>query len=184
MEPTSFVLEAKASFEKSLQHLKGEFAQIQAGQANTSLVEGILVPAYGSMSPLKNNASLSIPEPQTISIEPWDKSLLSAIEKAIRDSDLGLTPQNNGSGVLRLHIPPLTEERRKNLVKVVHSKTEEVKVSIRQIRQDALRDIRSLEGVSEDLIKQEEENLQKAVQDINEKIDALSKQKETDIMKV
>ena len=184
MEAQLYIEEAKEHFQKSLEHLQREFAQIQAGQANPAMVENLMIDAYGSIAPLKNNASISTPEPQQLTIEPYDKSLLSAIETAIRNSDLGLNPLNDGSGLIRLNIPPLTEERRRELVKVVHTKSEETKVGIRKSRQDQLNHIRALEGVSEDLIKQAEDELQEETNKANKEVDELTKHKEADVMRV
>lgn len=184
MPTQMIILEAQEHFEKALQHLHKEFAQIQAGRANPAMIESLQIEAYGSFSPLKNNANISAPEPQQLAVQAYDRSLLSAIEKAIRNSELGLNPLNDGTGIIRINIPPLTEERRRSLVKIVHAKSEEAKVGIRQGRQDALHQIRGLQGVSEDLIKQAEEELQKAVNDANKEVDEATKAKEADVMKV
>ncbi|MBT4936543.1 ribosome recycling factor [Candidatus Peregrinibacteria bacterium] len=183
--PTQTIIQnAKQQFQKAIDHLHREFSQLQAGQASSAMVENILVEAYGTPSPLKNSANISVPEPQQLSIEPYDKSLLSPIETAIRNSGMGLNPLNDGSGVIRINIPPLTEERRRDLVKVVHAKAEEAHVAIRQARQDSLHSIRKLEDLSEDLIKQAEEELQEEVNNANKEVDNNKKQKEDDVMKV
>lgn len=184
MPTQTLINEAKDHFKKSVDHLHREFSQIQAGRANPAMVEGLMVDAYGSMMPLKNCASVSAPEPHQLAIQPWDRGLLSNIENAIRKSELGLNPLNDGTGVIRLNVPALTEDRRRDLVKVVNAKAEEARVGIRQSRQDALQKIRALKDLSEDLTKKSEEDLQKAVNDANNEVDAVTKQKETDVMKV
>ncbi|HPO05991.1 MAG TPA: ribosome recycling factor [Candidatus Gracilibacteria bacterium] len=182
--PSPLIQESEAAMKKAVAHLQFEFTQIQAGRANAAMVENLLIEAYGSTSPLKNNAQISIPEPQTIAIQPWDRSLLSQIEKSIRNSSLGVNPVNDGTGVIRINVPALTEDRRRDLVKVVNAKAEEGRVAVRKIRQDFLQDIRAQEGVSEDLIKNEESDLQEVVNKANKEIDEITKQKEADIMKV
>lgn len=184
MSSDNIINEAKNNFQKSIQHLKQEFAQIQAGQANPALLENIMIDAYGTNSPLKNNAAISAPEPQCIAVQPWDKSLLSAIEKAIREQANGLNPVDDGTGYIRVQIPMLTEERRRELVKVIHQKSEEARVGVRKHRQDALNDIRAMDGISEDLIKQGEEELQEEVKKANAEIEDLTKKKEAETMKV
>jgi len=184
MDIEFIIAEAQEHFEKSLTHLKKEFGQIQAGQSNPALLDSIIIDLYGSPAPLKNNASISAPDPQSLAIQPWDKSLIAVIESAIRKSELGLNPINDGTGIIRLNIPPLTEERRRDLVKVVHQKSEEAKVGIRKARQDAIHHIKALEGTSEDIVKNAEENLQEEVTKANKEVESLTKQKETDVMTV
>lgn len=184
MPTNAIIQEAKEHFKKSLDHLHREFTQIQAGRANPAMVEHVIVDMYGTPTPLKNCASVSVPEPQQLAIQPWDRSLTSSVEVAIRKSDLGLNPLNDGTGVIRLNIPPLTEDRRRDLVKVVNVKAEEARVGVRQSRQDALHKIRQLKDISEDLIKQTETQLQDEVNNANKEIDELTKQKEADVMKV
>lgn len=182
---TSFIIDiAKENFEKTKKYLHKEFAQIQAGQANPVMIESLAIDAYGNVSPLKNHANISAPEPQQLVIDPYDKSLLSIIETTIRNSNMGFNPLNDGTGVIRINIPPLTEERRRDLVKIVHAKAEEARVSIRKARQDALNDIRKQKDISEDIIKEEEIALQNEVNAINTHIEKDMKQKESDVMKV
>ncbi len=184
MPTQAIIANAKEQFQKAIDHLHKEFGQIQAGQANPAIVENLMILAYGSKSPLKNNASISIPEPQCLAISPYDKSLVSSIEKAIRDSDLGLNPLNDGTGIIRLNIPPLTEDRRRGLVKVVRDKSEEAKVAVRNARHEAQHNIRKLDDISEDIKKDTENKLQEEVNNANKEIDDATKQKETDVMKV
>lgn len=167
--------------EKVLGHLHGEFAKLQTGRANASLVETIDVDAYGSKMQMKGVASISVQDARTIVIQPWDKSVLQAIEKAIQVSNIGVNPVNDGL-LIRLSLPPMTEERRQQLVKLVHKLSEESRISLRQARQKAL-----------DLIKQEKDEdvkttlegqLQKEVDKYNEKIDTSRKAKEEEVMKV
>jgi len=172
---------------ESIVHLEQEFAKIQAGRASTSMVEGVLVTAYGQSQPMNNVATLSTPDAQTIMIQPWDKSILSNVEKSIRErSDLGLNPVNDGS-VLRITLPQPTEDRRKELVKVSHSKAEEAKISIRNARHKAHASIQAQlkdKEISEDEAKALEKELQESTDKANKKIDELSKAKEDDIMTV
>jgi ribosome recycling factor len=183
METKQIITEANQEFEKAINFLKQEFSSIQAGKASPSMLENIKVSAYGDFSPLKNLASINTPELQSLTVEVWDKSLISSVEKAIRESNLDLNPLNDGS-IIRINLPPLTEERRKQLVKVVNQKEEEAKITVRQIRQDFLQQIKKLENISEDLIKNLEEELQEKVQETNKNIEDLRKNKEKDIMTI
>ncbi len=179
----SAVATAVDDFEKVFDFLKKEFASLQTGRASAALVEDIHVESYGQRMPLKHVANISLPGPQEIMIDPWDKSQLSAIEKAIRDNaDLKLNPVNTGAAI-RLNIPPLTEERRKDIVKVVHQKAENARVSIRQIRHTA-HDALKNDELSEDELKRHEKELQNHVDDANGKIEELTKHKEAEVMKV
>ncbi|GAB0174126.1 MAG: ribosome recycling factor [Candidatus Altimarinota bacterium] len=171
---------------KAIEHYKNELAKLQAGRANPAIVEGVFVMAYGSSQPLKNVAAVSTLDAQTISIQPWDKSIMRDIEKGITDANLGLNPNNNGESIL-INIPPLTEERRRDLVKLSSRMTEEAKVSIRNIRQDykkKLDQAKTEKTLSEDVIKSYENDLQKAVDSAIKNIDEIEKQKEAEIMKV
>lgn len=177
---------AKDHFTKSIAHLKSEYSALQAGRASPSMVENILVDSYWQKMQLKSTASISTPEPQQILISPWDKWLIVAIEKAIRESDLWLNPMNDWASI-RINIPQLTEERRKDLVKVVHSKLEESKIWIRQSRHDAKEKLEKLEKdkqISEDELKRSEHKLQEMVDDANKEADEVSKRKEEEVMKV
>lgn len=176
----------KSDLSKAFEHLKNEFAKLQVGRANPALVEWIPVSAYGSLQPLKNSASVSVIDSQTLSIQPWDKSLLREIAKAITDAWLGLNPQDNGESIM-LKIPTLTEERRRDLVKVSKKIAEEGKITIRNIRQDYLKHIKTAETaktISEDVAKGFEADLQKEIDAYTKQVEDLAKHKEEEIMKV
>lgn len=172
--------------DKSVEHLKGELATIQTGRASASLVEGLKVDYYGALTPLQQLSTISVPEAQQILIEPFDKNVLADIEKAITASDLNLNGQNDGEKI-RINIPPLTEERRKQLVSVVHQKLEEARIAIRNSREDAWKKIKQAEGegkVSEDEKYQAEEELNKVIGEYNDKVKEIGAHKEEEIMKV
>jgi len=178
--------QAEAEFKKAFEHLKSEYSHLQVGRASAALVEGLSVDAYGMKQPLKAVGNISIPDPKTIQIQPWDKGLLTEIEKAIRNSDLNLAPVNDGV-VIRLNIPPLTEERRKDLAKVVHRLAEEARIAVRHVRQKAHDDLRDMEKnsqITEDQMRGGQKRLQEKVDHINGEIETLAKNKEKDIMTV
>lgn len=178
------VQKAQQDFSKTTAHLQEEFSKLQIGRASSGLVENLMVEAYGMMQTLKAVASVSIPDSRTIQIQPWDKSMLSAIEKAIQNSELSLNPVNNGLAVI-LNIPPLTEERRRDLVKIVSRLAEEAKISIRNIRHDVLSTFKRMEHegeMTEDEQKGAEKALQEGVDAANAVIDDLVKKKEETIM--
>ena len=173
-------------FSKVINHLKDEFAGLQIGRASAGLVEGLMVETYGSMQPLKAIASVSVPDARTIQIQPWDRGVLSVIEKAIRESDLNLNPSNNGLAII-LNIPPLTEERRRDLVKVVGRMAEDARISVRNLRHDAMGLYKRQEHdgeMSEDERKRAEKVLQEKVDAVNAEITDLAKKKEEAIMTV
>jgi ribosome recycling factor len=175
-----------ADLQKAEDHLKNEFAKLQVGRANPALVEGITISVYGSFQPLRNVASVSIMDSQTISIQPWDKSLIRDIDRAITDASLGLNPQNNGESIT-IKVPTLTEERRKDLVKLAKKLAEDGKVAVRNIRADAMKKIKNAESgkeIGEDIAKGYETDLQKRVGKEIEKIEEILAKKEADIMKV
>jgi ribosome recycling factor len=166
--------------------LKNEFAGLRTGRASTRLLDGVRVPVYGSEMPIEQLATVSAPDNFTLSVTVWDASNASAVEKAIRDSGLGLNPMAAG-GVIRINLPPLTEERRKELVKVSGKYAEEAKISMRNIRQDAMGKVKRAvtdKLISEDDQRKFEEDLQKVFDAKAADVDALAKQKETDIMSV
>lgn len=171
------------SSKKALDHLRGELAKLQTGRASSGLVEHIHVEMYGDRQPLKNIASISIPDNKTISIQPWDKSALSPIEKAIQVSDIGINPVNNGTQIL-LNLPPMTEERRRDLVKLTKTIGEETKITIRQARQAGMDLIKRDEAASEDLKRGQEKQLQDMVDKANKEVDAVLAEKEQEVMKV
>lgn len=174
---------AKEQMRKSVENTKGELASIRTGKATTSLLDTVKVDAYGQAMPLTKIASVSAPEPRLLTIQPWDNSLISAVEKAIQTSDLGLNPSNDGV-VIRVPIPPLTEERRKDLVKLVRKLAEEGRVSVRHARGDGLSEIKKVEHVSDDDKKHAEKEVQKLHDEWIGQIDELVKAKEDEIMEV
>lgn len=178
--------DAKIQLEKAIHHLEWEFWKLQMGRANPALIEDIRVEQYGSLQALKNSASVTILDPQTLSISPWDKSLIHAIAKAITEAGVGLNPQTMADSIM-IKIPPLTEERRREMVKVVKKFSEDAKVSIRNIRGEFHKLIKKEESeknISEDEGKRLEGELQKYVDEANKKIEEVAKKKEADVMKV
>ncbi|MBX2842658.1 MAG: ribosome recycling factor [Flammeovirgaceae bacterium] len=186
MEDIDFYLEdAEESMGKAIEHTEHELSKIRAGKAMPSLVDGIMVEYYGSPTPLSQVASVSTPDARTLTIKPWEKTILPEIEKAIMNSDLGLNPQNDGD-IVRLNIPILTEERRIDLVKQAKHEAENGKISVRNIRKDANDHIKKLlkEGVSEDAVKNAEMDVQEKTNKYIKKIDDILTKKEKDIMTV
>ncbi|SFN36170.1 ribosome recycling factor [Proteiniclasticum ruminis] len=169
---------------KSISNLEAELATLKAGRANPTMLDRIEVEYYGSMVPISQVGNISAPEPRVLMITPWEKSALKAIEKAINMSELNINPNNDGS-VIRLIVPELTEETRKNLVKVVHKKGEEAKIAIRSIRRDVIEKIKGMKKeVSEDEVKKGEEDVQKKVDEYIKKVDKILQNKEKEIMTV
>lgn len=176
----------KNDFEKATEHFKDELNKLRTGRASAGMVENLLVDYYGAKSPLKQIASITVPEPRTITIAPWDKDNLVNIEKAIRDSQLNLNPMNDGQ-VVRINIPALNEERRRELVKILNQKTEESRVSIRKIREEIWDEIQELVKsgkMGEDGKFAGKNELQKVVDGLNTKIEELRNKKEEEIMTV
>ncbi|MDD5463950.1 MAG: ribosome recycling factor [Candidatus Moranbacteria bacterium] len=176
----------KEDLEKSVEHFKGEAGKIRTGRANPSLVEDLLVDYYGAKTPLKQIASINTPEPRTIAIQPWDRGALAAIETAIRNSDLNMNPTNDGV-LVRINIPMLTEERRKEMVKMLNQKGEEARIAVRSIREEILKEIKDAEKageISEDDEFAGKEKLQVIVDEYNKKIEELRAKKEVEIMTV
>jgi ribosome recycling factor len=170
--------------EGAIEHLRKELAGIRTGRASLALLDGIMVDSYGSVMPLRQVATLSVPESRVITIQPWDNSLVPSIEKAILASDLGLTPSHDGK-VLRISIPPLTEERRKDLVRIVKKVGEEAKVIIRNHRRDANEEMKKQEktaGLSKDDIKKAQDEVQKATDRFVKKVDETLQHKEVEIL--
>jgi ribosome recycling factor len=174
---------AHSAMQKAIENTRHEFATIRSGKATTSLLDTIRVDAYGQQLPLNQVASLAAPEPRLITVQPWDRSLVGAVEKAIQASDLGLNPSNDGT-MIRVPLPPLTEERRKELVKVVHKLAEEGRIAIRHARTEALAQIKKVEHVSDDEKKRAEKEVQKGHDDAIKQVDGLVKGKEQEIMEV
>lgn len=181
-----YMEDAERRMEKTSEALKKEFATLRAGRATPALLDKIQVDYYGAMTPLNQMANISAPESCMLVVQPWDKSTLKTIEKAILASDLGLTPNNDGS-IIRISIPQLTEERRKELVKIVKKKDEEAKVAVRNIRRDLNDDIKSLEkekSISEDDAARGLDSVQKLTEKWVKKLDEITKAKEAEIMEV
>ncbi len=177
---------AVEKMDHSIEALKKEFASVRTGRASLALLDGIKVDYYGTPTPLQQVASLSVPESRQIAIQPWNQKIISDIEKAIMKSDLGLTPTNDGK-VIRINIPSLTEERRKQLVKVVRKNSEDAKVAIRNIRRDVNDEIKKLEKekhLSEDDTKNSLDEIQKFTDSYVKKIDEILMHKEKEIMEV
>jgi ribosome recycling factor len=186
MEEIQFVLdEAKEQMEKAITRLNAEVLKIRAGKANPMMLEGVRVDYYGSSTPLSQISNINTPDPRTLSIQPWEKSMLEPIQKAITNANLGLNPQNNGE-LIMINVPPLTEERRKQLVKQAKNVGEDAKVSIRNARKEGNDEIKKLqkEGSPEDLCKEAETKIQKLTDNYIEKIDAIVALKEKDILTV
>ena len=185
MEVKEYLENAKDSMEMAVEYLDDALAHIRAGKASPRLLDNIRVDYYGSMSPISNVANVSVPDARTIAITPWEKSMIKEIEKAIINSDLGITPENNGE-VIRLSIPPLTEERRKMLVKQSKGEAENAKVSIRNARREAIEGLKKeiKNGLSEDNEKDAEGEVQKLHDKYMKKIDEVFAAKEKEILTV
>ena len=176
---------AEERMEESVMYLEEALAHIRAGKANVKILDGIRVDSYGSLVPLNNVAAVNAPDVRTITIKPWDKNMFRPIEKAIMDSEVGITPENNGE-IIRLGIPPLTEERRRQLAKQCGKEAEQAKVSIRNTRRDIIEKLKKgiKEGLSEDLEKDAEADMQKMHDKFIKKVDELYAAKEKEIMTV
>lgn len=174
---------ARDSMHKAVENTKRELATIRSGKATTSLLDTVRVEAYGQELPLNQMASVSAPEPRLLTVQPWDRTLIGAIEKAIQTSDLGLNPANDGV-LIRIPLPLLTEERRKELVKVVHKLAEEGRIGIRHARTDTMAKMKKLDHVSEDDKRRSEKEVQKLHDDAMKQVDAIVKAKEHEIMEV
>lgn len=173
-------------FENTLAYYQNDIGSIRTGRATPALVEDIKVNAYGQEMKIKELASITVPEPRTIAIQPWDRGVIEALNGAIMKSDIGITPAVDGQ-VIRLTIPQLTEERRKELTKVLNKKTEEARIKVRRIREDAWNEIQKLEkdgAIRENDKFKGKEDLQKIVDDFNKKIEELEKKKEAELMTV
>src|SRR5512140_397998 len=177
--------ETRERMEKALEHLEHELARLRAGRANPALLDGIAVDYYGVNSPLTQVSNINTPDPKTILIQPWEKNMLGTIEKAIMAANIGLTPVNNGE-VIRINIPPLTEERRHQLVKQVRNEGENAKISVRLARKWANDELKQLlkNGLPEDIEKDAVETVQEMVHQYTTKIDKIMAQKEKDVMTV
>jgi ribosome recycling factor len=177
--------DAKERMQKALAHLENELVKIRAGKASPAMLETVTVEYYGAKVPLNQVANINTADARSLVIQPWEKKMIDVIEKAIFAANLGLTPINNGE-VIRINIPPLTEERRLTLVKQVKHEGEIAKVSIRNIRRETIEEIKKLQkqGVAEDEIKHAEEEMQKMTDNFSKKVDEILHHKETEIMAV
>ncbi|WP_291274057.1 ribosome recycling factor [Flavobacterium sp.] len=185
-EEINFIIDsAKESMNGSIAHLEKEFLNIRAGKASPQMLGGVFVDYYGSQTPISQVANINAADARTLTVTPWEKNMLQPIEKAIMIANLGLNPMNNGENII-INIPPLTEERRRDLVKQAKSEAEDAKIGIRNARKDANTDIKKEEknGTSEDVCKKAEEDIQKLTDSYIKKIDELLAVKEAEIMKV
>lgn len=186
MEEIDLLLEmAIDSMERAMKHTQIELSKIRAGKASTSMLDGIQVEYYGIMTPIAQVSSITTPDARTIQLKPFERKTINDIERAIINSNVGLNPANDGE-TIRLNVPPLTEERRRDLVKKVKQEIEVAKVNIRKVRQETKDDLKKLknDGVSEDAIKMGEEKVQKLTNQFIDKTDQMFAAKETDIMQV
>ncbi|HEX8359803.1 MAG TPA: ribosome recycling factor [Longimicrobium sp.] len=177
---------ARQRMDSALEAMRREFANVRTGKAVPALLDSVRVEAYGSKVPLNQVGTVAAPEPRLLTVTPWDKSLLKEIDRGLRESDLGLNPSNDGS-IIRIPIPALTEERRKEFVKVLHKLAEEGRVAIRQARKDANDDIKARqkkEGLSEDDIRREQDKVQKLTDQYIGKVEDVLKHKEAEVMEV
>lgn len=178
--------EAEAKMTKAVEALRKDLAAIRTGRASTALVERIMVDYHGTPTPLNQIASVAVPEPRLIVIQPWEKQVMGSVEKAILKSDLGLTPTNDGR-VIRIAIPQLTEERRKDLVKVVKKRVEEGRVAVRNVRREAHDDLKEMEKeklISQDDQRKAQERLQKLTDHYVEEVERVGQAKETEVLEV
>ena len=173
----------KQEMDAAIKHLEHAFQKIRAGRASTTMVQDVMVEYYGAPTPLSQVANVMVPDAMTISIQPWDKTAIGAIEKAIINSNLGFAPSNNGENII-LNVPPLTEERRRELAKQAKVEAESTKITVRNARQDGMKELRKLDGVSEDLIKDEEAKIQVLTDKYIKMCDDHLKVKEAEIMKI
>jgi len=182
-EEIKFILDsAKESMDGAMSHLEKAFMKIRAGKASPAMLSTVMVDYYGSQTPLSQVANINTPDARTISVQPWEKSMIPEIEKAIMNSNLGFNPMNNGESVI-INVPPLTEERRKDLVKQAKAEAEDARVSIRNARQDANKELKSLD-ISEDLLANAEIDVQELTDTFTKKVEDFFELKEVEIMKV
>ncbi len=180
------ISEMKVKMDKSIDSLHRELGKVRTGRASLSILDGIKVDYYGTITPLNQMATLSVPESRLITIQPWDASAIEVIEKAILTSDLGLNPSNDGK-MIRLSIPPLTEERRREMAKLAKKFTEDARISVRNARRDGnelLRDLEKEKEISEDDLKRSQGEVQGITDEYIKKIDSIIKSKEMDIMEI
>ena len=184
-EVKMYMDEAKEQMQNAVVHLENELAKIRAGKANPKILNDVLVDYYGSPTPLSQVANITAPDPRTITVQPWEKNMLSPIQKAIMNANLGFNPDNNGE-IVRINVPPLTAERRKELVKQSKGIGENAKGSVRNARRDAIDEIKKMvkNGLPEDVAKDAETDSQKMTDNYNKKIDDILALKEKDIMTI
>tara|TARA_R110002072_G_scaffold220284_2_gene377750 strand:- start:25 stop:579 length:555 start_codon:yes stop_codon:yes gene_type:complete len=184
MEEIDMIIDmSKEQMGKAIERLEKNLLKIRAGRANPSMLDSVRVDYYGSSTPLSQVSNINTPDARTLSVQPWEKGLIAEIEKSIINSGLGLNPQNNGEVVI-INIPPLTEERRKNLVKDARAEGEESKISIRSARKEANDEIKALDGISEDIIKDAEGKVQTMTDTYSKKVDSIIDKKEVEILQV
>jgi ribosome recycling factor len=184
MEEINFILDsAKEQMSGSMEHLAVAFSKIRAGKASPQMLDTVNIDYYGAKTPLSQASNINTPDAKTISVQPWDKSLLEVMEKAIMDANLGFNPMNNGEMIM-INVPPLTEERRIQLAKQSKSEAENAKVSVRNARKEANDELKNLSGISEDALKDSEVKVQNITNQFNEKVDQLLSAKEKEIMTV
>jgi len=177
--------EAQESMEKSLEHLEREFQKLRAGKASPQMLEGVMIDYYGSQTPIEQTSNITTPDPRQIIVQPWDKSILPELEKAILAANLGFNPKNEGE-ILRISVPPLTEERRRDMVKKAKNEAENCRISIRNLRRSANDMAKTLEkeGMPEDEAKKLQDDVQKLTDSTIEKVDKALDIKEKDVMTV
>lgn len=176
----------KSKFENAIKHLYQELDSIRTGRANPTIVENLIIDYYGTQTPMQQLATISVPDPSSLVIQPWDKAVIKEVEKAIRDADLGINPVVDGD-IIRLPIPPLTEERRKEIAKIVSQKVEEARISIRNVREDIWREIKEKKSggeITEDDMFSQQKDLQKIVDEYNQKIKKTGDKKESEVMTI
>lgn len=177
------LLEVESRMEDAIENMKRRFTNVRAGRANPAILDGVMVSYYGTDTPLKQLATISVPEARQLMIKPFDKGAMAAIEKGIFEANIGLTPNNNGESII-LNIPALTEETRKDYVKQVKQIAEEGKVALRNVRQDANNDIKKMEELTEDDKKGLSADVQDLIDKYNKKVDELLKEKEAELLQV
>lgn len=181
----SLISDSQTKFEKCIEHFKHELSGVRTGRASAALLDSVVVESYGQRMPISHVASITVSDPKTITIQPWDKSNFASIEKGIQSANLGLNPINDGN-VIRLSIPPMTEERRKDMVRLIGKQTEAARVSIRNAREEVLKELKRSEelGMSRDQVESEKKNLQEIVDKYNDQIKQLAAAKEKDLMTI
>ncbi|MFD1616052.1 ribosome recycling factor [Gelatiniphilus marinus] len=183
-EDVQFILDtAKEAMDNAIKHLEKQLVNIRAGKASPAMLGSVMVDYYGSQTPLSQVANVNTPDGRTITVQPWEKSMLQEIERSIAYANLGFNPMNNGETII-INVPPLTEERRKDLAKQAKSETEDAKISVRAARKDAMNDVKKNDGISEDLKKNAEIDIQQITDTYVKKIDEVFENKEKEIMTV